>query len=77
MTVSGENAILGDMLKSARRELALRKRAYPKWVETGRMKKGDMDHEIAMQEKIVLLLERVRQVGGYELVKVLIPGATE
>jgi major membrane immunogen (membrane-anchored lipoprotein) len=41
---------LADQIKCVRRELALRKSAYPHWVKDGRMKQEDADYEIeAMQ----------------------------
>lgn len=41
-----------DKLKCAERELALRKRSYPKWVEEERMSAGKSAHEIACMEAI-------------------------
>lgn len=42
-----------DKLKSAIRELKLRKRVYPRFVSAGRMTGEEMRHEIAVMEAIV------------------------
>lgn len=52
MTVS-----ITDQLASARRELKLRRRVYPQWVATGRLRQDTADHEIACMEAIVATLE--------------------
>jgi hypothetical protein len=46
-----------DMLAAARRELNMRKRVYPRWVEAGRITQVKADHEIACMESIVQVLE--------------------
>lgn len=50
---------LQDQLSCARRELALRRNTYPKWVAQGRMKQASADIEIARQEAIVGTLEKM------------------
>lgn len=35
------------------REIRMRKRLYPRWVEKGTMKQDDADHEIAVMEAIL------------------------
>jgi len=42
-----------DKLASAKRELAMRRGVYPKWVDNGRMSAGKSAHEIACMEAIV------------------------
>lgn len=44
---------LDNQLICARRELALRKNVYPKWVANGRMSQLAADHEIEAMEAIV------------------------
>ena len=39
-------------LKAIRRELAFRRRCYPRWVANGKMTKAEADHEIAAFEAI-------------------------
>jgi hypothetical protein len=41
-----------DKLACAERELKMRKRVYPRWVEEGRMSLGKSEHEIAAMEAI-------------------------
>jgi hypothetical protein len=48
---------LADQIKCARRELAMRKNVYPKWVAGGRMKQEAADKELAGMEAIVTGLE--------------------
>jgi hypothetical protein len=42
-----------DKLACARRELAMRKNAYPRWVEQKKMSAGQAAHQIACMESIV------------------------
>ena len=53
---------LTDQIKAAKRELALRKSAYPKWVTSGRMKREVADYEIAAMEAILASLEALLSV---------------
>jgi hypothetical protein len=50
---------LADQLKEAQRELALRRRAYPGFVERGRMTQGQADYHLAAMEAIVQTLARL------------------
>lgn len=43
----------------ARREVAMRKRVYPRWIESGRFSQAKADHEIAAMEAIIATLEAV------------------
>lgn len=36
-----------------KRELGMRRRVYPRWCDTGKMTRRDMDHEIAVMEAIL------------------------
>jgi hypothetical protein len=42
-----------DKLACAKRELAMRKNAYPRWVEQGKLSAGQAAHQIAAMEAIV------------------------
>ena len=53
---------LTDQIKCAKRELALRRSAYPKWVQSGRMKRETADSEIAAMEAILASLEALLSV---------------
>jgi hypothetical protein len=46
--------------EAAKRELALRRRNYPRWVAAGRLTQVDADMEIACMEAIV---ETLRQIA--------------
>ena len=46
-----------ELLKSARRELYMRQRVYPRRVNEGRMKREDAQHEIDCMSEIVGMLE--------------------
>jgi hypothetical protein len=48
-----------DLIKSAKREFAMRKNVYPRKVDQGRMKQAQADHEIACMNEIVNTLERL------------------
>ena len=52
-----ESIPLGGQLAAARRELALRQRAYPRWVEIGRLTEAKAQLEIASMASIVATLE--------------------
>lgn len=41
-----------DKLECSKRELEMRRRVYPKWVESGRMSAGRAEHEIACMAAI-------------------------
>jgi hypothetical protein len=43
---------IAEQIACVRRELALRKNFYPKWVQSGRMKAEAADHEIACMQAI-------------------------
>jgi hypothetical protein len=42
-----------DKLECVKRELAMRKRVYPRWVEQKKMTQAKADHEIAVMASIV------------------------
>jgi hypothetical protein len=51
---------LAEMAAEAKRELAMRQRLYPRWVEDGRMKAHQAERQIAVMQAIVAELgERV------------------
>ena len=51
---------LDEMVACAERELAMRERVYPKWVESGRMKAEEADQEIHVMKHIASFLARKR-----------------
>lgn len=50
---------IDDQIKCVRREIAMRRQMYPKWVASGRLKKGQADHEIAAMEAVLATLDKV------------------
>lgn len=46
-----------DLVRAARRELALRRNVYPRWVANGKMKQDKANDEIALMEAVLDLLE--------------------
>lgn len=53
-----------DKLACARRELAMRKNVYPKWVGSGRMKQEAADRELKVMAAIVDDYEHVTGTTG-------------
>ena len=52
---------IDDQIKCAKRELAFRRSAYPKWVASGRMKQEAADKEIEGMAAIVATLEKIQK----------------
>ena len=50
---------LYEQILCARRELALRKKVYGKWVESRKMTMEKASHEIAAMEAIIQTLEQI------------------
>jgi hypothetical protein len=46
-----------DILQELRRELAMRRKLYPKWVSTGRLPKATAEHRMAVLESAIELIE--------------------
>jgi hypothetical protein len=44
---------LADQIASVRREIAMRERVYPKWVNAGRMKAEAAEREIAAMRAVL------------------------
>lgn len=53
-----------DKRREAERELAMRRRVYPRMVETGRMLKVDADRQIAVMEAIAADYQERDLFGG-------------
>ena len=51
-----------ELIKEAERELSLRKRVYPQWVKTGRLKQDKADRQIELMEHIVVTLAEVERL---------------
>lgn len=48
-----EPVTIEDKIEEVRRELDLRKRNYPRWIEMGRMSKAKATRQIAIMETIL------------------------
>jgi hypothetical protein len=44
---------LDDQIACAAREVNMRKKVYPRWVSTGKMKQEEAEREIAVMESIL------------------------
>lgn len=49
-----------DMVECAERELGMRRRVYPGWIEKGRMKQAEADYQIETMAEIVAYLKTER-----------------
>jgi hypothetical protein len=54
-----EEISIEALIKCARRELAYRKRVYPRLVDQERMSQAKMDHELSCMEGIVGILDKL------------------
>jgi len=55
---------LEQQIAAVIREIAMREHAYPKWVETGRMKKDKADYEIACMKAVLGTLMAARIIAS-------------
>jgi hypothetical protein len=62
------NIPLRAQLAEVRREIALRKRVYPRWVKENRMRQGAADEKIALMEAVAqTLLELIAKTEALPL----------
>ena len=52
---------LDEMIKEADREVALRKKCYPQWVQTGKINQADANYRIEVMEWIVDTLKDLKE----------------
>ena len=50
-----------EQIREIAREIELRKRVYPRWVEDGRYTQVEADHKIAVMEAVLATLKRLRE----------------
>lgn len=48
---------LSDQIACVTRELGMRRRVYPRWIESGRMRQEESDREIARMEAVLATLQ--------------------
>ena len=68
---------LEAQIKCVRRELALRRNAYPRWVKSGRMKEAEAVREIETMEAVLETLQTVVGALKITLDKGLLEGSGE
>ena len=54
-----------QQIASVEREIAMRKRVYPRWIDGGRMTQAKADHEIACMQAVLVTLQHVKQQGQH------------
>jgi len=47
-------------IAAVKRELAMRERVYPRWVDAGKTTQAKADHELAVMREVLATLERLR-----------------
>lgn len=52
---------IDDMIKCAEREVGMRERVYPRWVEAKKMSQAKADSEIATMKAIVEFLKKHKE----------------
>ena len=51
---------LDEQIECVKREIGMRRRVYPRWIEAWRMTEERADHEIAAMEAVLATLESLR-----------------
>ena len=51
---------LDEQIDCVRREIGMRNRVYPRWVEIGRITQAHADHQVAAMEAVLATLESLR-----------------
>ena len=56
-------ATLAEQIACVRREIAMRERVYPKWVEGGRMKQADANRELETMKAVLETVQKVENAA--------------
>lgn len=56
-----------DQITEVKREIAMRKSAYPRWIAAGRLKQEDADVRIARMAAVLATLERLHENAPFSL----------
>lgn len=51
---------LADQIECVRREIGMRHRVYPRWVQIGRITQAHADHQIAAMQAVLETLEALQ-----------------
>jgi len=62
---------IDDQIKCAERELAMRKRVYPRWITAKKMSEEKANREIAVMESIIKTLKAVKKIENGQLLELL------
>jgi hypothetical protein len=57
---------IDDMIGEARREIEVRERVFPRWVQAGKITGSEANRRIRLMKKIGATLERVKHTGEVE-----------
>jgi hypothetical protein len=60
------NASIAEQIASVEREIRMRERVYPRWVEQRRMMEKTAEHEIACMRAVLTSLQRIAAEEGHE-----------
>ena len=52
---------ISEQIACVRREIAMRRRVYPRWIESGKMTQAKADREIAVMEAVLATLEKLSE----------------
>lgn len=61
--LAGVQPEIEELIMCGYREVHMRERVYPRWVEAGKMKSNVADNEIKAMREIVNVLEAVKERG--------------
>lgn len=60
------SASIAEQIASVEREIRMRERVYPRWVEQRRMMEKTAEHEIACMRAVLATLQRIAAEEGHE-----------
>ena len=60
------SASIAEQIASVEREIRMRERVYPRWVEQRRMMKKTAEHEIACMRAVLATLQRIAAEEGHD-----------
>ena len=60
------SASLAEQIASVEREIRMRERAYPRWIEQRRMIAKTAEHEIACMRAVLASLQQIAAREGHE-----------
>ena len=67
------SASITEQIASVEREIRMRERAYPRWIEQRRMTAKTAEHEISCMRAVLATLQRIAAREGHERAAALGP----